>query len=170
MEMRGNTSSRRGSVYGASAVKGAADVRALALLPSIQAAIAEGFVSRRGLAEELNRRGIPGAAGGKWHCTSVGRTLRRLDRLASVQGEANSRLITKRVADVRAEAVGPTIGELRKAGFVSIKAIMRELNARAIPTARGNKWRPTSVSRLLSRLERLAPSSPPGATSDARPK
>jgi hypothetical protein len=168
MEMRGNTSSPQRGVHGALAIKSAADTRALTLLPTIRTLIAAGIVSRRELADELNRRGIPGAAGGGWHRTTVVRMLRRLDRLTS--GRVNNELKSKRAADVRAEAFGPTIGELRKAGFVSIKAIMRGLNARGIPTARGNKWRPTSVSRLLSRLEKLAPSSPPDATSDARPK
>jgi hypothetical protein len=74
--------------------------------------------------------------------------------LAGVKG-----LAFKRPADVRAEALGPTIHKLRKAGFVSIKAIARELNEREIPTARGGKWHRTSVRRLLRRLKRLAPSS-----------
>ena len=55
------------------------------------------------------------------------RMLRRLDRLTS--GKANSQLKSKPVADVRA-ALAPTIRKLRKAGFVSIKAIARELNER----------------------------------------
>jgi len=49
------------------------------------------------------------------------------------------------VADVRAEALRPTIRKLQKAGFVSIKAIARELNERGIPMARGGKWRLTTV-------------------------
>jgi hypothetical protein len=72
----------------------------------------------------------------------------------------NNGLISKQVADARAEAFGPTIRELRKAGFVSIQAIARELNERGIATARGGKWRLTTVTRLLKRLERLEPSSP----------
>jgi hypothetical protein len=80
--------------------------------------------------------------------------LTRLDLLMSERG-INSELASKRVADVRAEALRPTIRKLRKAGFVSIMAITRELNERGIPTARGGKWRLTTVTRLLQRLERL---------------
>jgi hypothetical protein len=61
----------------------------------------------------------------------------------------------KRAADVRAETLGPTIRKLRKAGFVSIKAIARELNERGISTPRGGKWHLTMVTRLLQRLDRL---------------
>jgi hypothetical protein len=87
-------------------------------------------------------------------------------------GKGNSGRTSKQVADVRAEAIGPTIRKLRKAGFVSIKAIARELNERGIPTARGGKWRLTTVTRLLQRLKRLEASSRTGATptSDAEPK
>jgi hypothetical protein len=45
------------------------------------------------------------------------------------------------------------------AGFVSIRAITRELSERETPTAQGGKWHPSSVKRLLHRLERLAPPS-----------
>jgi hypothetical protein len=41
---------------------------------------------------------------------------------------------------MRAEALRSTILEVRTAGFVSGKAIARELNARGIPTAAGSKW------------------------------
>jgi hypothetical protein len=81
--------------------------------------------------------------------------LTRLGHLVSAKGGTNNGLATKRVADVRAEALRPTIRKLRKVGFVSITAIARELNERGIPTARGGKWRLTTVTRLLERLERL---------------
>ena len=81
--------------------------------------------------------------------------LRRLDLLTSGQDGINNGLMNKRVADVRAEALGPTIRKLRKAGFVSVKAIAGELNERGIPTPRGGKWHLTMVTRLLQRLERL---------------
>jgi len=85
--------------------------------------------------------------------------LTRLGQLTSGQDGINNGLASKRVADVRAEAFGPTIRKLRKAGFVSIQAIARELNERGIPAARGGKWHLTSVTRLLERLERLELSS-----------
>jgi len=147
-------SSRKNGITGALAVKRAADTHSLDLLPTIRKLMAAGFVSQRGLANELNRRGIPGASGGSWHRTTVVRMLRRLDLLMSERG-INSELASKRVVDVRAEALRPTIRKLRKSGFVSITAIARELNERGIPTAQGGKWRLTTVSRLLQRLDRL---------------
>jgi hypothetical protein len=139
----------------ASAKRRPADSRALALLPTIRMLIAAGFVSHRGLANELNRRGIPAAGGGRWHRNSVLRMLRRLDLLTSGQDGIDNGLTSKRVADVRAETLGPTIRKLRKAGFVSIKAIAGELNEREVAAPRGGKWHLTTVTRLLQRLERL---------------
>jgi hypothetical protein len=142
-------------MHGALAGKRAADTQALALLPTIRKLMAAGFVSQRGLADELNRRGIATARGGNWHRTTVLRMLRRLDLLTSGQDGIDNGLTSKRAVDVRAEALGPTIRRLRKAGFVSGKAIAQELNARGIPTAGGSKWHPTTVTRLLRRLDRL---------------
>ena len=98
--------------------------------------------------------------------------LTRLDLLMSERGGSNRELASKRIADVRAEALRPTIRKLRKAGFVSIAAITRELNERGIPTARDGKWRLTTVTRLLERLERLEAFRRNRATptSDAEPK
>ena len=159
--VRGETSPGRRRMHGALAGKRAADTYALALLPTIRKLMAAGFVSQRGLANELNRRGIPGAVGGRWHRTSVARMLTRLDLLISERGGTNSELASKRVADVQAEALRPTIRKLRKAGIVSIKAIARELNERRIPTAKGCKWHINTTLRLLHRLERLEHSSAP---------
>src|SRR5216683_3684318 len=166
------TASRRNGISGALTGRRAADARALALLPTIRKLMAAGFVSQRTLANELNRRGIPGAVGGRWHRNTVMRMLTRLGQLTSGQDGINNGLASKRVADVRAEAFGPTIRKLRKAGFVSIQAIARELNEREIPTARGGKWHLTSITRLVQRLKRLEASSRTGATptSDAEPK
>ena len=125
--VRRETSPGRRRMHGALAGKRAADTHALALLPTIRKLMAAGFVSQRGLANELNRRGIPGAVGGRWHRTSIARMLTRLDLLISERGGTNSELASKRVADVRAEALRPTIRKLRKAGTVSITAIAREI-------------------------------------------
>jgi hypothetical protein len=138
-------SSRKNGITGALAVKRAADTHSLDLLPTIRKLMAAGFVSQRGLANELYRRGIPGASGSSWHRTTVVRMLRRLDLLMSERG-INSELASKRVVDVRAEALRPTIRKLRKAGFVSIKAIAAELNERGIAAPRGGKWRLTAVT------------------------
>jgi hypothetical protein len=79
--------------------------------------------------------------------------LQRLGRLTS--GRVHNELKSKPVADVRAETLGPTIRKLRKAGFVSIKAIACELNERGIAAPRGGKWHLTTVTRLVQRLDRL---------------
>jgi arylsulfatase A-like enzyme len=153
---RGETSSHRRGVHGALANKRAADARALALVSTIRELRAAGIISRPTLAHELNRRGILTAHGGKWHTTTVVRMLARLGLLTSGNGgRINNGQAGKRAADARAEAFGPTIRKLRRAGVVSITAIARELNERGIPTARGGKWHLTAVARLLERLERL---------------
>src|SRR4029077_2719465 len=72
----------------------------------------------------------------------------RLASASRASGHGNNGLAIRRIADARAEAVSPTIRELRKAGFVSSLAIARELNEREIPTARGCKWHRTSVDQL----------------------
>ena len=62
-------------------------------------------------------------------------------------------LANKHAADMRAKVLASTIQELRAAGFVSRRAIARELSRRQVPTARGGKkWYFTSVTRLLARL------------------
>ena len=150
MEQVGEESASR---KGASVKKRAADAYALALLPTIRTLMAAGFVSQRELANEMNRRGITTARGGNWHRTTVARLLRRVALLSG--GRISDELENKRAADVRAETLGPTIRKLRKAGFVSIKAIAGELNERGVAAPRGGKWRLTTVTRLLQRLERL---------------
>ena len=149
---RGRTSSHRRAIHGPSAVKGAADSRARALASTIRKLMAAGFVSRRTLADELNRRGVPTARGGSWHGTTVERMLTRLGLITS----GNNVLANKQAADVRAKALASTIRALQAKGLVSSKTIARKLNEREIPTALSGKWHPTSVSRLLHRLERLS--------------
>src|SRR5713226_10317203 len=118
-QVSGGTSSRRRGVHGPLALKRAADSRALALATTIRELRAAGFISRRALADELNRRGIPTARGGSWHYTTVVRMLTRLGLLTSGKGgRINTGLAHKKAADARAEAFGPTIRKLRKAGFV----------------------------------------------------
>jgi hypothetical protein len=65
-----------------------------------------GFVSRRALADELNRRGIPTARGGSWHYTTIVRTLTRLGLLTSGKGaRINNGLANKQAADARPRLV-----------------------------------------------------------------
>jgi hypothetical protein len=145
---------RRRGVQGALANKLAAGSRAHALVSIVRELMAPGFVSRRALAEELNRRGIPTARGGKWHYTTVVRMLTRLGLLTWGAGaRVNNGQAKKLAADARAEALAPTIANIQSAGFVSLNAITRELSEREIPTPKGGKWHPTSVKRLLQRLK-----------------
>jgi DNA invertase Pin-like site-specific DNA recombinase len=58
----------------------------------------------------------------------------------------------KPAADALAKNLAPVIRELKASGITSVRAIAAELNKRAIPTARGAAWHPTSVGRLLSRM------------------
>jgi DNA invertase Pin-like site-specific DNA recombinase len=56
-------------------------------------------------------------------------------------------------AAARASDLAPTIDELRTAGATTLKAIADGLNARGIPTARGEgAWSPTQVMRVLGKL------------------
>jgi hypothetical protein len=157
MELHGKTSSRRRGIRGGAAAKRAANSRAPALVPTVRKLKRKGFISQRALADELNRKGIPAPRGGRWHLTTVVRTLTRLGLIRVGKGRSNQRLAVKKAADARAGALASTIRKLRKAGFVSLGDIARELDKRHVPTARGGKWHRKSVSRLLQRLEKLEP-------------
>lgn len=68
---------------------------------------------------------------------------------------ALSRAALQARADERAADIGPTIKALQDAGATSLRAIADGLNAKGIPTARGNgEWQAVQVQRVL---ERLAP-------------
>jgi hypothetical protein len=156
-QVTGGASSRKRGVRAALKNKRASESRAHALASTIRKLIAGGFVSQQKLTDELNRRGVPTALGGSWHRTSVGRMLTRLGIIT--KGRTNNGLASKQVADARAKALASTIRELQEKGLVSFSAITRSLNKREIPTAQGGSWHPTSVRRLLQRLERLELSS-----------
>ena len=105
--------------------------------------MAAGSLSRRALADELNRRLIPTARGGSWHYTSVGRLLARLGLITN--GRINNGQASKQAADARAKALASTIRALQAKGVVSFSAIVRALNEREIPTALGGSWHPIST-------------------------
>jgi hypothetical protein len=147
---------RRG-IDGALATKRAADDRARALVSIIRELMEAGFLSRRELVAELNRRGTPTAHGGRWHYTTVVRTLTRLGLHSS--GYSRCGQARRQAADAQAEALSSTIRALQEKGVVSLKNLARELNERGIPTMVNGKWRPNTVGRLLRRLERLERSS-----------
>jgi hypothetical protein len=75
------------------------------------------------------------------------------------KGRSNIGRTNKQAADARAKALASTIRALQARGLVFLGAIARELNEGEIPTPKGGKWHPSSVSRLLRRLERLDPPS-----------
>jgi DNA-binding HxlR family transcriptional regulator len=169
----GETSPSRRRIHGALANKRAADSGANALASTLRELKAAGFLSRRALTDELNRRQIPTALGGRWHLTTVVRMLTRLGLITrGIGARINNGQAKKHAADMRANALAPTIAKLRRAGFVSIRAIARELSKQEILTAQGGKWHPSSVRRLLQRQKRLEASSRTGVASDedAEPK
>ena len=160
-QVKGDVSRRHG-VHTALKNRRAADSRAAALAPTIRELMAAGFVSQQALTDELNRRGIPAALGGRWHRTSVGKILMRVGLIT--KGSVNNGLANKKAADARAKALASTIRALQAKGLTSLSAITRELNAREIPSPQGGRWHPSGVSRLLPRLKGLAL-----LTGDAKP-
>jgi hypothetical protein len=49
----------------------------------------------------------------------------------------------------------PLVRQIQAAGLGSVRGIANELNRRRVATPRGGKWHPTSVHRLLLRIEEL---------------
>lgn len=71
------------------------------------------------------------------------------------RGRAPGALSHMVAANLRAQALAPTIREIWAAGYMSYNAVSRELNRRQVPTLRGGKkWYPMTAGRLLMRLER----------------
>jgi len=113
-QLGGKASRRPGICSGPLVIKQAADARARALASIFQELRAAGFVSRQALADELNRRSIPTARGGRWQYITVVRTLTRLGLLTSGKGaRTNNGQTGKRVADARARALASTTSELQ---------------------------------------------------------
>jgi hypothetical protein len=60
----------------------------------------------------------------------------------------------QRAAEARAVDLAPIIAELQAAGATSMRAIAAGLNARGIPTARGNgQWSAVQVARVIERAQ-----------------
>lgn len=59
-------------------------------------------------------------------------------------------------ADAFALEVRPHVDDARDAGHTSVRAIAAELNRKGIETAGGGSWHPTTVQRLLERLDSLS--------------
>ena len=88
---------------------------------------------------EMTRKGIRDA---KARGVKMGANGKRL-------AEAN-----KEAANNRAQDLAPVLDKIRAKGHETVKEITAELNRREIPAARGGKWHPTSVQRLLYRQNR----------------
>jgi hypothetical protein len=58
-------------------------------------------------------------------------------------------------ADAQAIELAPIMVEIRASGAIKLQAIADELNARGVPTARGEKWGISSVFRLRARIDKL---------------
>ncbi|MGI4854027.1 MAG: recombinase family protein [Janthinobacterium lividum] len=76
----------------------------------------------------------------------------RVERMAplAVAGAKRSAIVRKKVAEKRREDVLPVIEALRSKGLTSLRSIANELNAVGILAARGGRWSPIQVSRLLT--------------------
>lgn len=59
---------------------------------------------------------------------------------------------TRRRSDAFAARVFPMIQIIRAEGYTSLNAISNQLNARAVATDRGGKWRSATVKNLLARV------------------
>jgi hypothetical protein len=132
------------SKQGALTGKQAADARALALLPTIREIIAAGFATDHRLVNELNRKGITGARGGRWYRSSLRRLLTRLRQLTSKHGGTDNSLAVKRVANVRAEPYSPTTRRASKCGL----CLWQGHSARVERARDTSKWHPATVTRL----------------------
>ena len=58
-------------------------------------------------------------------------------------------------ANDHARTLLPLLRSLRAEGAITIGAIMRSLNERKVPTARGSRWHVSSVANLLARAQKL---------------
>ena len=57
----------------------------------------------------------------------------------------------KAKANARAADLSTTLDEIRAENITTLQGIADALNARGIPTARGGRWQPVQVSRVLAR-------------------
>ena len=69
-------------------------------------------------------------------------------------GEARGRAVAalQMEADRAAGNVVPIIGEIRRSGATTLRAIAEALNARGVPTPRGGRWHAMSVRNALARI------------------
>lgn len=59
-------------------------------------------------------------------------------------------------AEAFAQTLQPVLGELRRKGFTTVRAIAAELNRRQVATFSGNgRWHPSTVQNIIKRLENI---------------
>ncbi|HEY6618726.1 MAG TPA: recombinase family protein, partial [Steroidobacteraceae bacterium] len=68
-------------------------------------------------------------------------------------GNAQAVAAIKLKAQAHAANLQSIVDDVRSQGITSIRKIAEELNRRGILTPRGGEWQPTTVVRLLERLE-----------------
>lgn len=69
------------------------------------------------------------------------------------KGAALGAKANKAAADAFSANVLPSIERVKAAGVTDLRGIADALNARGVKTARGGAWHPTSVARVLARVE-----------------
>ncbi|MCF0061334.1 recombinase family protein [Dyadobacter chenwenxiniae] len=63
-------------------------------------------------------------------------------------------IANRRASEEFAKSLLPIIWKLRLKGIISVRAVAKELNRRAVPTFRGNsRWHPSTVCALLQKLK-----------------
>ncbi|MDB5327110.1 MAG: hypothetical protein JWM57_2679 [Phycisphaerales bacterium] len=69
------------------------------------------------------------------------------------QGQSDIAEQNKAKAAAEAERLRPIIEHARRAGHTSVRALAAHLNDRGYTTERGSSWHPTSIARVLARLD-----------------
>jgi DNA invertase Pin-like site-specific DNA recombinase len=69
---------------------------------------------------------------------------------------AAARLAQQAKADTRAQDLAPLIAAARASGCTTLQLLADYLNAMHVPAARGGRWSPTTVGRVVKRLARQA--------------
>jgi DNA invertase Pin-like site-specific DNA recombinase len=136
------------------AVRAQAAARARDLAPIVWPMVAKGM-SPTGIAEELNRLGVPSSRNGRWHASSVILVLRATRPEFADSPEIQDALALGSVrlrAKLRAEALAPLVWSLRDSGHSTLR-IADELNRQGIETPRRTIWRSAMVWKLLQRTE-----------------
>jgi DNA invertase Pin-like site-specific DNA recombinase len=97
----------------------------------------------------ISERTKAGLAAAKARGVKLGR---RFPTSGHPAGLVKARRVSMEKLAARTADLAPVIAEIRAAGFVSAIAVARQLNARGIRPVRADRWSPSSVRCVLSRL------------------